>query len=76
MGSFDWKSWGKGLLAAITGAAVNSVVTTTALTLTGTPVGLKTIGVAAGGAALTTVVAYLKQSPLGVSQVAFDPTKK
>jgi hypothetical protein len=67
MQNFNWKLWGKGLLAATLGAAINSLATTGGLALSGAPISLKSIGIGAASAALTTVVGYLKKSPLGAA---------
>lgn len=69
MNGFDWKTWGKGALAGVIGAAVNSLATTGTLILSGTSVSLKMVGIAAGSAALTTLIGYLKRSPLGAIPV-------
>ena len=64
MNSFNWKLLGKSLLVAVAGGAVTSVVTAAVGWLIGAPVTMKNIGGTAVGSAITTVVAYVKQSPL------------
>ncbi len=64
MSDFDWKLWGKSFLVALAGAVVSSLLTSATYALSGTPITLKAVGVSAASAALPTVIAYFKKSPL------------
>lgn len=62
----NWKTWLKGLLAAVIGGASNAVTAMWAdpSTFNMTPEGLIAVGKLAGAGALLSAFMYLKQSPV------------
>jgi hypothetical protein len=76
MANFNWKLWGKTLLAAVAGAVLNSLATSGTIFARGGSVSWKDIAAGAGAAALTTVIGYLRKSPLASSVTTFDDSER
>lgn len=72
MNKFNWKVWGQTLLAAVGGAVLNSFATSGSIYARGGSLTWKDVAAGAVAAAASTVIAFLRRSPLP-SVVAFDP---